>query len=179
MSALLRELSKPDVKKAVLEAPNAEEVVRVLGGEPAPDLETVSALFAAAGHGDAEPVADVLDRTPPAYIAELCEDLGPDDRARLLARMEHRRAASIVEDMHLVPAAAAFRRMSPEVSASVRPSISRGDRRRNHDARGHVDPGERHGGGGDQGRGRVPGPPPDGSLRDVAGRQAHRQVHPA
>lgn len=120
MSALLRELSQPQARQAVSMARQPIEVIQLISKEPTyPDIDAVSALFTAMREGKVEPVAEVLARTPPAYLAELVEDLVPEDRARFLSKLEVNRAASIMENMHLIPAAAALRRISPDIAAKI------------------------------------------------------------
>ncbi|OGS26518.1 MAG: magnesium transporter [Elusimicrobia bacterium RIFCSPHIGHO2_02_FULL_61_10] len=119
MSALLRQLSKPDLMEESVAAENPEQVIAILSSEStSPDMATVSALFAG-GQDGAEPAAQILARTPPAYLAELVEDLTPADRSQFLAKLDPVRAAQVVDQMHLIPAAAAIRRMSSEASARI------------------------------------------------------------
>lgn len=120
MSLLLRQLTRAEVMEQVLAAGRPEEAIAALGSESVyPDLETVSALFAAGKDGEGEPIREVLKRTPVPYLAELIEDLAPEDRTRFLLKLEPNRAAAILERVRLIPAAAAVRRMLPEEAARM------------------------------------------------------------
>ncbi len=118
MALLISELAKPDVMEKLVVAKTPEEAMVIMGVNVAmPELTEVGTLFSTRGEGG--PLGHVLGKTPPGYVAELLEDLKPDDRSRFLGRLDPVRAAEIIERMHLIPLSATIRRMAPERAAQI------------------------------------------------------------
>lgn len=120
VSTILRQLSDEAVRAKLLSATQSDELVAALDSNAAEtDLEAALANFATASDAKSAELLETFSRVPPAYLAELTEDLNPPARASLLSRLEPTRAAAVVRKMHLIPLGAAVRRMTPEAAARV------------------------------------------------------------
>jgi magnesium transporter len=112
-------LSDPAIVERILAATTAEEILAALQPSSA-GAELTAGLEHLAKNGPADDIAaELLDRVPAVDLASLAEDLTPQERANVLAKLNPVRGAAIAERMHLLPLAAALRRMPRESAAAL------------------------------------------------------------
>lgn len=122
MALLFEKISDSSNREKLLSAETQEEIVAALApsvaaGEDDPGGE-VLALLSSDGRPN-EHVRDIMKRSAPADVADLLEDLMPDQRAKCLRAVEPKCAAEIVSHMRPVPLGATLRRLGPEPAAHI------------------------------------------------------------
>src|SRR5262249_42138368 len=113
-------LSHPEVLDRVLLAQRPEDILSALGGVNGNEdpYGEVLALLSNDGTPN-EYIRRILQRFSPADVADLLDDLTPDQRAKCLKAVEPRCAADIAGHMRPVPLAAMLRRTAPEDAARI------------------------------------------------------------